>query len=350
MMLVRKMKCTVCGANKVNENKSLYIYCDYCSSWMGLDLLESTKETSEALNYQNMNDANATEYRELTMKLGEVMASKDKQSFIELQLKIHKLEFELFPERHGPKGKQPTYKNKYLEFYKEYYNEVVDDSYFDKYSSSNLGELVSKLKFSMEGGKVKYEFNEDFISYIDENVKIINAGYDENRNLQCLSYHPEQVVLTNRKLMQQIAINAFLQVFCKENSEQIIEHLNLKHEYIEIPDVVFSEINCRVCEEKLNVPEGSKSILCESCGCINNVKTQNIQCLNCSAEFNPMDEEKCPYCGGKVEFHKSVGDVISEKYQQSDSSLNNSPENPNNSETIEQSPKKGGFFSKLFGN
>ncbi len=334
-MLVKNLKCTICGANKVNSGTSMYIYCDYCGSWMGLDLLAASSETADAMSYDKMNNPLAVEYRNLTAKIAEIAAQRDKQELIDLQLQIQETEFKLFPERHGVKSKQPAYRTKYMEFYKMYYDEVIDDDYFDRFTNNSLGDVVGRLKFELQDGKVNYEFNEDFKEYIDESVKLISSGVETAKKLQCLAYHPEQSVAGNPKLMQQVSIAAFIQAFTPENAEQIIEYLGLKHEYIEIPDVNFTEFPCKVCEAKINVPENGKTVCCESCGSLNKVETGNIQCLNCSGEFSPTENQACPYCGGKVESPKSMQDLLADKYK--------------TASTQKEEKKKGGFFARLFG-
>lgn len=334
-MLVKNLKCTICGANKVNSGKSMYIYCDYCGSWMGLDLLAATTETADSMSYEKMNDPLAVEYRNLTAKIADVANRRDKKEFIDLQLQIHEAEFKLFPERHGVKSKQPAYRQKYLEFFKMYYEEVIDEDYFDRFKDNTLGDIASKLKYELQDGKVHYEFNEDFKEFIDRNVEIISSGVESAKGLRCLAYHPEQSVAGNPKLMNQVSISAFIQAFTPENAEQIINHLGLKHEYIEIPDVIFNEISCKVCDAKIKVPENGKTVCCETCGSLNKVETGNIQCLNCSAEFSPTENQACPYCGGKVESPKSMQDLLADKYK--------------NTANQGREKKKGGFFARLFG-
>ncbi|MFH2143488.1 MAG: hypothetical protein ABIJ97_13770, partial [Bacteroidota bacterium] len=291
-------------------------------------------EAMNVFSIENMKNPLVLEYNALNQKIAESTKNRDKKNYIDYQCKLHELEFKLFPERHGPKSKQKSFQKKYMDYYNMYYNEVVDDKYFDKFTNPHKSEAVSRLKYTVENGVVHYEFNEDFIEFIDENIKIMKSGFENVKDLKSIYHHPENSVVENPELMYQISVNAFLQAFSKDIAEKIVEHIGLKHEYIEIPDVTFSEISCKVCQAKLSVPENSTAILCEQCGCVNQVKTNDIKCHNCGADFDPTVKPECPYCKSVVETHKSTGDLLSEKYREA------------------SQPKQksgGGIWSSLFG-
>ena len=52
-MLVRKLKCPNCSAVKINEIKTGYIYCDYCGTFMGIDMGNMQKEAFDVHLNQN---------------------------------------------------------------------------------------------------------------------------------------------------------------------------------------------------------------------------------------------------------------------------------------------------------
>ena len=313
-MLVKNLKCSVCGANKVNDISLMYIYCDYCGSWMGLDMSASVQESVNVFTPERMNDPNILEYNRLNGEILKAALSNNKSEYIKLQCSLHALEFELFPNRFGPKAKQSLYRSRYLDFYRNYYEEVVDENYFDRFKNPPKFESLPRLKYSFGNGKLVYEFNEDFKEYIDENIKFINDSFALTKNLKSVYLHPENSVADNPKLMYQISINAFIQAFSTENAEQIIDHLGLKSDYIEIPDVTLSILSCTLCSANLSVPANSEKVLCTVCGCTNKVKSAEIQCINCGAGFNPKDDKKCPYCGGIVESPKSMSDYLENLY------------------------------------
>ena len=159
-MFVRKLKCYACSGNKVNDITGMFIYCDYCGNWMGLDMVKATEETADTFSLQNYENPLQQEYMQVAMKQGEASQSKNREEYIAAQLRMHELEFKLFPKRFGPKGQQKTYVDKYMIYYKELYNEIVDEKYFDRFSqNTEVTELASKLKYTVENGKVDWQVN-----------------------------------------------------------------------------------------------------------------------------------------------------------------------------------------------
>jgi hypothetical protein len=336
-MLVRNIKCELCGGNKVTTNKSTYIYCDYCGMWMGLDFGQNITESASVFSGSNSSRPEVKEFIDLVQKIGPIMQSRNIEEFVTTQCRVHELEFEIFPERFGPKGKQKSFQKKYLEFYRAFYTESIDDDWFDEIAARNQAFSASDLKFTIINGKVVYEFNEDFKKLIDLNYELINKGFAKTRNLKSLALHPEDITRTNPEVTRQISIMAFLQAFSAENTKQIIEYLDIKHDYIEIPEVNFQNTNCSVCSGNIAIPEGSEKVVCESCGCTIKTGTQNIQCYNCGSLFDFSTTQTCNFCGTRVEMHKGISELVSEKHSETSNTVLDT-----------QSKQKKGFFARLF--
>lgn len=333
-MLVKNIKCPVCSGNKVTPNKSMYIYCDYCGSWMGYDMLEGSKELMNVFAPENMNNPLVVEFNSLNQKLVAFAKINDKQNYIDTKLKIHSLEFKLFPQRYGPKGKQPAFQKRYNEYYKAYYEEAVNDTYFDRYTNPPKNEAGERLKYNVENGVVKYEFNDDFKEFIDENVKVIESSIKETQKLNVFHQHPENSAITNPDLLFKLSISNSLQAFTPDIAEKTVKYLGLEYDYIEIPDITLSETNCMVCTESIKIPENCYSVVCEKCGTLNQVKVNEIKCLNCGAGFAPADNFECPYCKSKLETMRSTSSLLEDKYKEA---------------TTKPIQKQKGFFSSLFG-
>lgn len=333
-MLVKNTKCTICGANKVTENKSMFIYCDYCGSWMGYDMDAAGREAMNVFSVGNMSNPDVKSFLELGQQATIAAKANDKEKYIGIKLENHELDFKLFPERFGPKGKQSSFRKKHLEYYQAMYEEIVNDEYFEKINNPTRIDS-NNLKTSVENGVVKYEFDDAFFKFIDENVAIIAESFEESKSLTALEKHPEYEVVRNSDLMYKVSISAMVQSFPNDAAEQIIKHLNMTEDFIEVPDVNVSERLCVVCSSKLAVPEGAENVVCETCGCKNEIKTSNISCPNCAANFDPKDDPTCPYCNSKVEKPKSMSDALEEKYKEA--------------LQPKETKSRKGFFAKLFG-
>ncbi len=335
-MLVQNSKCQICGANKVTPNKSMYIYCDYCGSWMGFDMDSATREAASTFSVGNMSNPEVVEYNQLNAKLVEFAKAKDVEGFIKTRLVIHEKEFEMFPERHGPKGKQSAFRNKYMIYYEAMYKETITDEYLEKTYINPRQINSDNIKCTVVDGVVKYEMDDAFFEFFDANWKVVTESMESSKDLKCVNLHPEYEVVKNSDLMLKITLNSMIQAYGSDAAGPIYKHLGMDSKMIEIPDVNINEMNCVVCNSDLLVPEGAKSVMCVDCGCKNEVTLGQISCPNCAAPFDPIREnETCPYCNSKIEKPKSMHDFMKEKYV----------------EATSPQPKKSkkGFWGKLFG-
>ncbi len=313
-MIVQNLKCPICGANKVTPSKSMYIYCDYCGSWMGYDMQAAVSESYKVFTLKNMNSPKVKEYNRLNLESLECARNKNKDGFVKSKLQFHELEFDLFPERHGPKGKQSAFRKKYMDYYKAMYEELVDDDYFERTYINPPKINADNLKSSYVDGELKYELDDAFFEFFDANLAIVNKGIETSKNFESMKLHPEYDVVKNSDLMYKFTVGSMIQSFGKDAVGPILKHLGMEDEMIEIPDVSIDKMNCVVCNAELDVPEGAKSVMCVECGCKNEVSAGQISCPNCAACFDPVKEnETCPYCNSKIEQPKSIQEVIKEQ-------------------------------------
>lgn len=345
-MLVKNQKCYVCGANKVTKSKSMYVYCDYCGSWMGYDMQAAWQESMNVWTNNSDNAELKKQYNDLCIKLAEVKKDRNKEIFIDTQIQIHKLEFDIYPERFGPKGKQKAFREKYLQFYSEMYNETINEDYFIRLEKYSLIDS-SKLKYTVENGRLKYDINDDFFKFFEENLNIIKEGFEDWDSFESVKNHPEGEVVLNKDFMFKNSVYLMLQIYNNNEVEALVKHFGLENSYVEIPDVTLTEISCKTCNTKLNVPENSDSVVCENCGCVNLVQTGMLRCLNCSASYNPVESKACPYCGSMPDIPKGAGEILESKYKEAaNNNMQSVISNPNN----EKTKGKKSFWSKLFGN
>jgi len=333
-MLVRSLKCTVCGSHKVTEPQHMYIYCDYCGNWMGFDMKAAAKENFAVFTRENMNSPEVQQYNALSMEVVKQGKEGNIPGFIDAQMRFHEMEFKMFPMRHGPKGKQASFQKKYLNYYRAYYEEIVNAEYLDK-KYINPEQIVDseKLTYSVENGKVIYEFDDNFKKMIDDYVAYIKQSIAEQSNLKCNELHPEFSAAKSSELMVTMSIQSFIQVYDEDIAEKIVEYLGMEDKFIEIDDVNLSDYPCRVCSKVLKVPEGATTVFCEDCGSLNELENAMIKCHNCGAAFDPQNKEACPYCTSVFMQHHSINDVIAESYKKA----------------TQTNTSKKSFWKRLFG-
>ena len=206
-MLVRKIKCNICGANKVNEISTSYIYCDYCGSLMGYDIEMLQGEAKEIFSVNNLSHAPQQKFLKFTQELGTAIKGKDKDQFIELQLQLTEIEFDLYKKRFSPKIKQPAFRKKFIDFYRKFWAEQIDNGYFEKSAEQQVffKQMSLKVKTEFINGENITTFDENFIEFLDAMTKFNKESIDEIMQMKCIEYYPEG----NTELSKNILYNSF---------------------------------------------------------------------------------------------------------------------------------------------
>lgn len=334
-MLARKLKCTVCGGNKINEISTAYIYCDYCSNFMGYDMSVMTGNASEIFSTENYKGEKQQAYLAAGIEMGKALKEKNAEAFIKANTRQQEIMFDLFPFLYSPKAKQPAYRKKYIDYLRLYWEEQIQNNYFEENekTGAKFNELSKNLKYTLVNNKIRYEWNDEFEAYVGELSNFIRSSVDKTMRMKCLEHYPDPVNDATPDLLYKQGINSMIQNFDAETATKIIGFLGLKEEYLEVEDINISKISCCACNSELNVPDHAESMLCESCGSINKIKNREIQCLNCGAPFSPAETKACPFCGAKLH-------VIGNDHDKNNKA--------GHEQTKKEAPKKG-FFGKLFG-
>jgi len=333
-MIVRNLKCPQCGGIKMNELTTGYIYCDFCSALMGYDMKNIHDEAGDVFSPENMSKPLQTKYISLVQKMASALNEENVDDYVELQIQIKEIEFDLFPKRFSPKAKQKAYRRKYLEFTEAMWIENIGNGYFKKSRDfrEKINPLTGKLKSHIENGKMIYEYNSDFEEYLMALDEYLKNSVKESMEMKCMEVYPEPVNPSFDVLYKQ-SFDASLQMFDSDTVSKALKFLKLEDEYITIVNVNMNVSECFVCKSKLKIPEGSIAIVCETCGNINDFEKQKIQCISCGASVAIHDSNACEFCGA---VHMSF-------------SYNS--ESSKSSEQIQKTiyKKKGGsFFGRLF--
>jgi DNA-directed RNA polymerase subunit RPC12/RpoP len=301
-MLVRKLKCPACGANKVNDISTSYIYCDYCGTLMGYDIEMLQDESKEIFSVHNLAKPLQQKYIRLTQELNQAIQSKNRESYIDIQMQIYETEFELYKKRFSPKIKQPAYRQKYLTYYHKFWNEKIDNGYFEKAQKAqeDFKQYASKIITHTQGSKVITVFDDNFVEYLNVVKEYVKKSIEETINMDCMKYYPEGGTGVSTDILYKQSISAMIQQFNEATMKKSLTHLELENEYIEIEDIELTSTNCMVCNSVIKIPEAAESVVCETCGSFNELTNNKIKCFNCGGSFHPKENDACPYCKAKI--------------------------------------------------
>lgn len=341
-MLVRKIECSDCGAHKVNDITTAYIYCDYCGSLMGYDINMIKDESREIFSPANMQRPANQRFIRISQRLNAAIQARDAGAFLEAQLEMHEVEFELYKKRFSPKVKQPSYRQKFLDFYRLYWKERLDNGYFDKSAEMQriFKECGGKITQEYSDGVYKATFDQAFVDFLEQIKAFTLASVDETMAMECIAHYPEENASGSREVFYRQAISAAIMQYDDDTVKKSLEHLGLQDELVEMEKPGMSEAGCVVCSAQLDVPAGARQVVCESCGSVNALETGKTRCFGCGADFDPAAADACEYCGAKIVRAGSA------RAPAPDATADGEPPKP---EAPEEKPKKKGFFGKLFG-
>jgi len=341
-MIVRKLKCPQCGASKINQVQTGFIYCDYCSSFMGYDFEVIQSEAMEAFVMKNGQFPPKTQqYLNLAKNLGEAVKTKNAANYISYAFDMHQLEIEIFPKRFSPKMKVTGYRNKYLSFYKKFLLEQVENNYFEyqKSITEKTANLQQKITSEIINNKPKWTYDKNLENYLDGVQEITKDYTSKIMNYKCLEHYPEPVNETYNKMLYNQTLNAYISYLDEEAFKKAAKYLNITTEYIEIENINVENKNCMACNAQINVPENAEAIICEYCGNKNNIKQKALSCLNCGSPID-LKNEKCEYCSWSI---KQI-DFAHKKTEQKNKEKTSKKE-----DTQTTTKKKKGFFGRFFG-
>lgn len=298
-MLIRKIKCANCGGNKVNEIKTGFLYCDYCSSFMGYDF---EKVSSESMDVFTSGKPEVQEYMAVLQKLGQALGSQNEQDYIDAAVKQQEFEMILFPARFSPRAKLKKYRDDFLNYYRHFLQDRMADNFFEdqKKIQERFTGLMASIKTKTVNYRPYWEYDENLEKYFDEVKKLCMEMAEKTINYPSAALYPEPTGEGITDMIFKQSLNAYTTLLDEEAFVKVVDYLGVKTEYIEIPQVSTTSINCFGCGADLSVPDGSEKLVCEYCGNTNLAKTPGIVCLNCSGNITPEKKAEgnaCPWCG-----------------------------------------------------
>lgn len=308
-MLVRKLKCRACGAAKINEINTGFIYCDYCAHFMGYDFEKISEEATDVYDYEYFSEhgkwpPKVQTYMDLLQEIGPAIERKDATAYIDLSVKLLDTQMDLFPRTYSPKVKIHDYRTKYLHFYHKFLAERNSKGVLfpDPKDGERFAELQSRITQEMVNHQPKWQYDEHLEAYFDAISDFSKKSSDQMMEYDCLQYYPEEVDEGYSEIIYKQTIYGYTKLLDKETFKKVTEYLGLQTEYEDLAPPEMEVRDCGGCGHPLNVPSGAEKMICESCGNLNLLQTGKITCMNCGAGMS-VDEAKnkneCDYCGSQ---------------------------------------------------
>lgn len=294
---LKRVTCRTCGASKLTPPKTAYMYCDYCGTLADWDFRIACEQGGSAQpgpKYEQLN-------RQLAPKLGEALASGDRETYLNLQKQLFDAHMTACPASYSPRLGDPEYRSQLLDYTALCYSTAAFDPEC-KQLENGMQMAMGGLQWTGGMGSQRLVEPTSFRRLIDA-FKAHNARFlDLSRvHLEMHPDHPPEEMLT------QIGASAFIQGWLpylnQQQQDELIAEFGLSGEYVSAEPPQGTERPCQGCGTTLTVPQGARRTVCESCGHTNDWTRAQIPCTNCGTPILvPPGQTRfsCPSCGADM--------------------------------------------------
>jgi len=288
--LIRARRCHACGALKVTQPLTAYVYCDYCAALFDYDASIVFKDPT-ALDPAVVTAA----IRSVTRaQYDAAFASGDRVEFARIATWALGVQTEVSPGEFSPRVKDPAYRRQLID---GYLAPLAVMSQFDP-TLRELARAVDATHWTLEHAGWT-------LANVLADLAACRAAWAREYALlaesNLLANHPDGYTLemldhANRSTY----VRPHLAMLSDRDQKALLAEVGIVNEYVAAPMVAFTDCGCGRCGAKLMMPEGAQRMLCEQCGFILELATRAFPCDGCGAILAlPAvgDDVTCGYCG-----------------------------------------------------
>lgn len=281
-MFARKVRCGACGAPKITTPRTAYVYCDYCGALMDWDFQIACQTAGSS--------APGPAYEALRLmlhpKLEAARLARDVGALREAHARLLDLHMTDCPASYSPRIGDPAYREALLAYQVAYIADAELDPDVSR-ASKAVDVAAHRLAWIPGPNGTRLVRTDTFVTLwhsFRESTRVnerliggrdITAGHPDSPSADLL-----------RRMGDSIFVQAWLPVLDPATAAGLLAEAGLKTEYEPVPDVPLHDRRCAQCAATVQVPEGARRAICESCG-------------------HALDVEHpifCPHCGGPLAF------------------------------------------------
>jgi DNA-directed RNA polymerase subunit RPC12/RpoP len=296
-MKVKKFVCASCGAPKINAYQSPYIVCDFCGSFVDVDLTVSMKawyDDPKRVDTYNHKKA------KIEAQFVELHRAKKKDEYFKLQWEYWDMYYRTYPEYLPPTI---------------HFDDVFYKDYIDICADSSTEAIFSK-KFQ-DVVKAQFNYQAELEYYTEDNVtRVRGEGFfkmvhfhvkEQEASLKEFYANPKYALVekllpyeAHLKMKLSTLVQGWMPYLTDNDAQHLMKITGFAHEYIDAPEAKGKHINCEHCEKEMFAPENAWKVYCESCHRMNAI-SKTFQCSGCGVEnvipTFPTGALSCSACG-----------------------------------------------------
>ncbi|TFG62168.1 MAG: hypothetical protein E4H36_08620 [Spirochaetales bacterium] len=271
------------------------MYCDYCGTFTGWDFdkaVSSAGAVHPGAEYEKLAAA-------LSGETEKARASGDRETYSALQKRLFAGHIEHCPFYYSRRVNDPFYKSALVDFMAAQYTLLAFSKPL-RQLEAKLEKAMKKVRFSAADRVESPSFRRLYEAYSAYNEAALLATGKEG----LFETHPDNPDIGLARLTGlSLFAAAWLPYLSPENSEVLLAETGLKHEYVDIELPPTAGFNCGNCGHGFEAPRGSRRMLCEYCGFMNETGIPTAECPGCGGRVTILSGRRnisCPFCKTEI--------------------------------------------------
>ncbi len=279
-------RCPQCGAHKVTESRTAYIYCDYCSRLFDYDWSRARDElfgVDPAAVFQAIVDGARAEIRAS-------FAAEDWDTYREAWRWVYGVDVELFPDSWSPRATEPAYREAIVDF-------SVETCFLEARDPAlRRAKTLNARAFETPGDRREREPLLAHWAALAEAMNVRALAYER---AGVFALHPDQLTPERfARINLGHSIAPLLEAARPDAREALLDESGFRRQAVEVPPAELHPSTCGRCGGRLLVADGAKRTLCEDCGEMLDAERPRFPCPSCGSPvvLAKSDELSCAYC------------------------------------------------------
>jgi len=294
---IKRVRCRSCGAAKVREPRTAFLYCDYCGALVDWDFRISITTAGSAKpgpEYQRLQV-------QLAPQLADALGRGDRTAYRETLTRLLDQHMRSCPAAYSPRLGDQEYRAGMLEFQVACILETDFDPETQRLRESFEAAQRSLRPYPRPGlpaGIGADDARRLCAAFLAHHERFMTVAAPH------IHTHPDQAPF---ELISSIQKSIFAQTYLR-NLEQpdqawLIAELDLEGDYAAPPDVPTDARHCGGCGAEMAVVRGARAVVCEYCGLTNDVERPEVRCAGCGAPVTLVvgrTRLQCPHCSADL--------------------------------------------------
>ena len=292
---IKRVNCSQCGAPKSLPSPTAYIYCDYCGSLMDYDFRMANADTNAGLT-------NTVFHRLMALVQTPLLQAKargDRAACRQIYRQVFTQWLQECPMAASPRAKTDMeFRSQLIDYFAEcaVVKDLDPQQALLQVKMDGLVAALQRIPMPGSAWRVAGPFWEYAALYKQQ----METVYAVLKSEGVLAMDPDRAP---EGVPEQMEYSTFCQAWLPhlspEDGQRLLKLYGLAAEYDEFKPIQTDQHNCGACGSEIHSLPNAQKVICESCGFMIDVGSQDVPCQKCGALLSfpaSTNHVVCPYC------------------------------------------------------